>query len=153
MDEARAANRERLATYRARGGRGVKDGDEAEHEVQMKKKTERNQLSNRRQKDRAVKAGLRAPKGRLPSGQSRGEEHAALPYLKGLGSCTYATSVNARDHTRIRIRVKKKSGNSGSFRKELIDLPNDIADSPDETTKWWNSVEDATAAFNAYFEL
>ena len=44
-------------------------------------------------------------KGRLPSGQSRGEEHAALPYLKGLGSCTYAKGVSIRDHIRIRVRV------------------------------------------------
>lgn len=145
-EEYRAAQRKKGAAYRARGYRGVKDGDDAEHTLQVKKQTKTQAKKNNRRRARAVKAGL-VPKPKPAFVPPRAAKDAALPCLEGRGSCTYATNHHIRDWTRIRVRVKKEN------HKGTKDLKNDVPGTPDHGKSWWNSEEAAIAAFNAYLGL
>jgi hypothetical protein len=145
-EEHRAAQRKKGAAYRARGYRGERDGDDAEHTLQMRKHQKTTAKKTRRRKDRAVKAGL-VPKPKPAFVPPRAAKDAALPCLEGLGSCTYATNHHIRDWTRIRVRVKKEN------RKGTTDLKNDVPGTPDHGKPWWNSEEAAIAAFNAHLGL
>ena len=154
--EMRAKSRDWSAAYRARGYRGVRDCDDAEHTLQVQNATKAAAKRWRRGQARKIKAGLK-PKSlchpNFAGGLPRAAEDVDLPKLQGHGSCFYAKRPSdIRDHVRIQVNVKKKDC-KGAFSKVRINLKNDVAGSPDHGKHWWNSVEAATAAFNAYFGL